>query len=106
MARVAHQPTELDTRSSALFLAHEIARRVLGYLMREDGQDQVETLLSSSLASVGMDSLMTIEIRNWWRLAFGCQPSLLQLTSAVNFTQLGKLAARQVKERLVAEAVV
>lgn len=66
----------------------------------------METLPSCSLAPLGVDSLVTMEIRNWSRLAFGYQPSLLQLTSAGSFTQLGKLAARHVKDKLIAEAVV
>lgn len=99
-----NDPAELDTPASARFLAGQIARRVLGFLMRDDDQSHVDGSLSSSLGELGMDSLMTIEIRNWWRRTFGVSVSLLQLTSAPNFDHLGKLAARQMRERLLGNA--
>jgi len=99
--RVSREPAELDSPLSVEFLADQIFRRVQSFLMRdEETHSSVDnSMYGLSLASLGMDSLMTIEIRNWWRQIFGTSVSLLQLTSAPNFMQLGKLAARQLRDR-------
>lgn len=104
ISRASRQPAELDSPACFEFLAVQIFRRVQSFLMRDDEAESNGdgSLPNSSLASLGMDSLMTIEIRNWWRLTFGTSVSLLQLTSAPNFEQLGKLAARQMSARFVA----
>ncbi|KAF6820431.1 polyketide synthase [Colletotrichum sojae] len=100
VSRVRDAPAELDSPASALFLGREIARRVLSSLMMaDDDRSRADASVSMSLASLGMDSLMTIEVRNWWRAAFGVDVNLLQLTSAPSFEHLGKLAARHMKER-------
>lgn len=100
VSRVRDAPAELDATASATFLGREIARRVLtSLMMADDDGSRADASVSMSLASLGMDSLMTIEVRNWWRSVFGVDVSLLQLTSAPNFEHLGKLAARQMKER-------
>ncbi|OLN94032.1 Lovastatin diketide synthase LovF 6 [Colletotrichum chlorophyti] len=100
VSRAREQPAELDKPVAVVFLAREIARRVLTSLMiaDEDGS-KADASRSMPLSSFGMDSLMTIEIRNWWRSAFGVDVNLLQLTSAPSFEHLGKLAARQMKEK-------
>jgi NADPH:quinone reductase-like Zn-dependent oxidoreductase/NAD(P)-dependent dehydrogenase (short-subunit alcohol dehydrogenase family) len=101
ISRVSRSPSELESRSCVEFLANQIFRRVQSFLMRDEEvhRDAESPMYGLSLASTGMDSLMTIEIRNWWRQTFGASISSLQLTSAPNFAQLGKLAARQLRDR-------
>nr|ALP31891.1 polyketide synthase 9 [Diaporthe helianthi] len=101
ISRVSKDPSELNSPSCAEFLANQIFRRVQSFLMRDEEVDSnVDTAMQDlSLASIGMDSLMTIETRNWWRQTFGTSVSLLQLTSASSFAQLGRLAARQLLDR-------
>ncbi|KXH46496.1 polyketide synthase [Colletotrichum nymphaeae SA-01] len=89
---------EIETPASTVYLAQEIARRVFGFLMREVDEGGVDITLSPS--ALGVDSLMTIEIRNWWKHTLGVDISVLQLTSAQSFDQLGQLAGRQLKERI------
>ncbi|KAG8157981.1 hypothetical protein KVR01_012253 [Diaporthe batatas] len=107
ISHVSRDPTQLDSPSCVEFLASQIFRRVRSFLMRdEEAHSDVDSAIHGfSLASIGMDSLMTIEVRNWWRQTFGTSVSLLQLTSAPNFAQLGKLAARQLRERHLAGPV-
>ncbi|GKT53257.1 polyketide synthase [Colletotrichum tofieldiae] len=103
VCRVRDRPSELDNPACALFLAREIARRVLTSLMMvdEDGS-KADASVTMPLSSFGMDSLLTIEIRNWWRAVFGVDVNLMQLTSAPSFEHLGKLVARQMKEKFCA----
>lgn len=106
LTRASREPSQLEAPENVAFLASRIVQRVLSFLMRNDGDAMgTDESLSLSMASLGMDSLMMIEIRNWWRLTFGVNVSLLQLTSAANFEQLGKLAARQLKEKCLASGL-
>ncbi|OHF03980.1 polyketide synthase [Colletotrichum orchidophilum] len=92
------RPEEIDAPSSTTFLAQEIARRVFGFLMLEVEEGGIDTAISPS--ALGVDSLMTIEIRNWWKHTLGIDISVLQLTSAQSFDQLGQLAGKQLKEKI------
>ncbi|KAF6793411.1 polyketide synthase [Colletotrichum sojae] len=99
IARLRSNIDELDAPATTAQLAKEIAQRVFGFLMREvEEGDSIDTSLSPS--ALGVDSLMTIEIRNWWRMAMGVEVSVLQLTGAQSFDQLGILAAAQLKAKM------
>ncbi|KAH0438713.1 polyketide synthase [Colletotrichum camelliae] len=98
IARLQGNPQELDSPATVAHLSKEIAQRVFGFLMREIDEGGVDTSLSPS--ALGVDSLMTIEIRNWWKHTMGVDVSVLQLTSAQSFDQLGQLAVGQLKKKL------
>ncbi|EQB51117.1 hypothetical protein CGLO_09370 [Colletotrichum gloeosporioides Cg-14] len=98
IARLQGNPQELDSPATAVHLSKEIAQRVFGFLMREIDEGGVDTSLSPS--ALGVDSLMTIEIRNWWKHTMGVDVSVLQLTSAQSFDQLGQLAVGQLKKKI------
>ncbi|KDN65693.1 putative polyketide synthase [Colletotrichum sublineola] len=99
VCRAKDRPSELDNPASAVFLGREIARRVLASLMVDNDDGKIDSTLSMSLSSFAMDSLVAIEIRSWWRAAFGVDVNIAQLTMAPSFKHLGLLAARQMKER-------
>ncbi|KAI8168048.1 Polyketide synthase [Colletotrichum sp. SAR 10_70] len=98
IVRLQGNPQELDSQSTVAHLSKEIAQRVFGFLMREIDEGGVDTSLSPS--ALGVDSLMTIEIRNWWKHTMGVDVSVLQLTSAQSFDQLGQLAVGQLKKKI------
>ncbi|KAK1473070.1 polyketide synthase [Colletotrichum cuscutae] len=100
LSSLQSRPEEIETPASTTYLAQEIARRIFGFLMREVDEGGVDITLSPS--ALGVDSLMTIEIRNWWKHTLGVEISVLQLTSAQSFDQLGQLAGRQLKDRMTA----
>lgn len=63
--------------------------------------------LSVSLAALGVDSLIAIEIRNWLHQNLGIQISVLEMLGAAgSIGQLGKLAAERLEEKLVATAPI
>ncbi|KAF4815971.1 Highly reducing polyketide synthase FUM1 [Colletotrichum siamense] len=98
IVRLQGNPQELDSQATITHLSKEIAQRVFGFLMREIDEGGVDTSLSPS--ALGVDSLMTIEIRNWWKHTMGVDVSVLQLTSAQSFDQLGQLAVGQLKKKI------
>ncbi|KAI1771148.1 hypothetical protein F4818DRAFT_445482 [Hypoxylon cercidicola] len=61
----------------ATVLALEIGRRVLGLLGQQPADDELKTGLG--LAEMGMDSLVGVEVRRWWKLSFGFEASLLEM---------------------------
>ncbi|KAM4066282.1 polyketide synthase dehydratase [Hirsutella rhossiliensis] len=84
----------LDNRESSEVLARAIASRASEFLMKDKDLD-----LSQTLAAVGVDSLVAIELRNWWKQALGVEVSVLELMNGGNMLQLGDLAVNRLKKR-------
>lgn len=101
LSAVQDNPDILREESTAEVVAKEIARQVSIYTMR--GGDQ-EVDLSVSLKGFGVDSLVSIEIRNWWKQAFGADVTVLQLMSSASFLALGEKAVEQLKQKHLKEA--
>ena len=57
-------------------------------------------MISSSLYQCSAwDSLVAIEIRNWWRQGLGLEISILEIMNAESIEQLGKVALEGLKLR-------
>ncbi|KAM0256221.1 hypothetical protein ACHAQJ_005092 [Trichoderma viride] len=87
-------PSLLDTPSSLEFLTTQIGLCIYNLMSR----DVKELDLSLNLTQLGVDSLVAIEIRNWWRRTLGVNISVLEFMSAGSIANLGKLAAKTIKE--------
>ncbi|KAI1379833.1 putative polyketide synthase [Hypoxylon crocopeplum] len=92
-------PSKLDEPDTFQFLAQEIANTVSTFLMK--GDEGVD--LSSTLSAAGVDSLVAIEVRNWWKQNFGVEVSVLALMNGGNILQLGELAAKRLKQRFTGQ---
>lgn len=95
-------PGKLDDRTSPELLARAIGLRVSKFLMSDD-EDEVD--LSQTLEALGVDSLVAIELRNWWRRSFGVEVSVLELTHSGSLKQLGELAVDRLKAKYSAKMV-
>src|SRR5271156_4595646 len=69
------EPSKLDENGSVQTLAREIGYRVSTFLMKEDENIDI----SQTLAAAGVDSLVGIEVRNWWKQQLGIDVSVLEL---------------------------
>ncbi|XPS73997.1 Mycolipanoate synthase [Ascochyta lentis] len=97
---LSSQPEKLEDPATSNFLAEKIAERVSGFLMVEGDASNT----SRTLTTMGADSLVAIEIRNWWRQTFGVEVSALELADPSNTMEaLGKLAVHRLKERYFAQ---
>jgi NAD(P)-dependent dehydrogenase (short-subunit alcohol dehydrogenase family) len=79
---------------TATLIAKEIGRH-LSYLLQKNDED---VDISMTLSDLGMDSMVAIEMRAWWRQVFGFEISVLDMLAMGTLATLGKRAT----ERLLA----
>jgi acyl carrier protein len=87
----------LEKEESIEFLACEIGNKINEFLLRPGSS--IDTTLR--LADLGLDSLTAIELRRWFRQAFGLQVSVLEMMGAVSLKQLAETVALRLGEKLV-----
>ncbi|KAJ9482561.1 hypothetical protein VN97_g10867 [Penicillium thymicola] len=73
----------------------EIANTLQQYSTFARGQD------SAQLATIHIDSLMTVEIRNWCRRHFDLGLSLIAITKAATFSGLGDLITETLRSKYI-----
>lgn len=89
----------LREKSSIDFLAREIGTKIYDFLLKPD--EEVDVGLT--LAQVGLDSLMAIELRRWFKGAFGLTLSVLEIVGSGTLSQLAELVANKLLEKLESE---
>lgn len=77
-------------------LAHEIGQKIQDLMMRP--KDQVD--IGDSLAEIGLDSLMAIQLRRWFKSVLGVQLSVLEIMATASLRQLGALTATKLLDHL------
>ena len=68
----------------------EIGKTLSGFMMMND--EAID--LTTSLAALGVDSLVSIELQNWFRQKVGVEFTVLELVGATSIMQLGDLAGK------------
>lgn len=82
--------TLLTNADSAHFLAVEIGKKLFSFLLKPE-----EDLVTwCSLGELGMDSLVAIEVRQWWRQIFEFDISVLEMLGMGTLDALGEHAAK------------
>lgn len=93
MSRAADDPAMLEEKESTDYLADEIGRRIFRFMMKPEEDMDV----GMNLSGIGMDSLMAIELRRWWKQAFGLDISVLEIMGSGTLASLGKMAGQGLK---------
>ncbi|PYH30922.1 fatty acid synthase S-acetyltransferase [Aspergillus neoniger CBS 115656] len=97
--RVAANPDILNDDSSLEIVTGEIVNMVCSIMsLRKEDMD-----VTSSLTALGLDSLVSVEIRRWWRQNLGLEISVLQITSLGSVQQLGVLAINSLREKYLGD---
>ncbi|KAI1387971.1 uncharacterized protein F4822DRAFT_430721 [Hypoxylon trugodes] len=89
----------LNKKESIEFLGREIGRKIYDFLLRPD--EEVD--LGVTLAQMGLDSLMAIELRRWFKGAFGVAMSVLEIVGSGTLAQLAELVAGKLVDKLEGE---
>ncbi|KAL2012536.1 hypothetical protein VTN00DRAFT_61 [Thermoascus crustaceus] len=90
LLQVSMTPALLEMPSAAEFLAGEIGAALFGFMLC----DLSEIDYSASIASMGVDSLLAIELRNWFRIKLGLDVTVLEILSSASLAQLGQVTAK------------
>jgi hypothetical protein len=99
LAGLSLDPSLLDTSEAAAFIAGEIGKALFGFLMR----DFSLAALEQSPKDMGVDSLVSIELRNWFKQNLGIDVTVLEILDAPSVLTLGKHAASTLKAKLTGE---
>ncbi|KAF1950142.1 fatty acid synthase S-acetyltransferase [Byssothecium circinans] len=82
-------PAKLKSHNATMLFATEIGKKLFQLLLKPE--ENLNT--DMSLVDLGMDSLVGIEMRSWWRGVFGFDVSVLEMLGMGSLEALGKLAA-------------
>lgn len=97
LAEATSTPNILENDSAATVLANEIGKTLFGFLMRD-----IDSLnLEDSPRSLGVDSLVSIELRSWFRSRLGFEITVLEILGSPSIRALGKFSAEKLKSKLV-----
>ena len=78
-------PAKLETDEAKEFLAEEIGSALSGFIMRQDEEVDLSRPLQT-------DSLVTVELRNWFRRKMGVVLNIHEMLKAESILALGRLA--------------
>ncbi|KPM35703.1 Lovastatin diketide synthase LovF [Neonectria ditissima] len=90
LGSVRRDASRLKEAATANTLAREIGRKLLSLIMRPEE----DLVTSTPLSNLGMDSLVAIEMRTWWRQTFGFDISVLEIMGMASLDALGIHAAQ------------
>ena len=96
LSNCAENPDILSETDGETFLAQQIGLKVFSFMLKDAEDIDIEMTLSA----IGVDSLMAIELRRWWKQAFGLEISVLEIMGLGTIKELGKTAAQRLKEKL------
>lgn len=88
LATVKKDPTILRAEETLELLAMEIAKKLCSLVLAAD----TEVDISMNTADLGLDSLVAVEMRAWWKLTFGFDISTLDMLSSGTVEALGRRA--------------
>ncbi|KFZ17687.1 hypothetical protein V501_01603 [Pseudogymnoascus sp. VKM F-4519 (FW-2642)] len=88
--------TPVDNEQSRQFLTNAIGVQIYQFMT----QPVEDVNPSISLKSLGVDSLITIEIRNWWRRNLGIEISVLEILDAGTIEALGEFAIQRLRAKV------
>lgn len=91
----------LKSGEATAFFASEIGKKLFSLLLKPE--EDLDTSLS--LADLGMDSLVGIELRDWWKQTFSFDVSVLEMLGKGTLEALGQHAADRLMQAASAEHV-
>ncbi|KAI0096719.1 fatty acid synthase S-acetyltransferase [Nemania sp. FL0031] len=90
-------PSILKTEEGGKFLAVQIGKKLFSLLLKPAHEEPNTTL---PLVDLGLDSLLAIELREWWRVTFGVDISTLEMLGTGSLDALAQRAVARLLESL------
>jgi acyl carrier protein len=93
LATSAADPEVLRDKNSSAFLARQIALKIFDLVLKpvEESED---IDVSLSVQDLGLDSLVAIELRAWWKQTFGFEISVLEMLGMGSVLAMGEAAVQ------------
>ncbi|KJX98264.1 Beta-ketoacyl synthase like protein [Zymoseptoria brevis] len=101
LALAKSDPSLLKSPETASLFAEEIGRKLFDMLLRP--YDELNT--ASPLTDLGLDSLVALELRAWWKQVFGVDITVLEMLGMGSLNALGQHAAESLL-KLMSETAV
>jgi len=93
ISNASQNPSSLSSPEAAEYLAKEIGATLQGFMMREDLD------VGMSLSALGVDSLVSIELRNWLRQKVGAEFTVLEIVGSDSVKHLGVQTAGKLEAK-------
>ncbi|KAI8626908.1 acyl transferase domain-containing protein [Xylariaceae sp. FL1651] len=93
LSSARQDPAILQEPEALHTLAYAIGAKVLTLLFRP--AEELETIIKTGLSDIGMDSLVAMELRAWWKQTFNTDIKVLDMLRMGNIEILGKYAANE-----------
>ncbi|THV54033.1 hypothetical protein BGAL_0036g00320 [Botrytis galanthina] len=97
LATVSNNPQTLKESPTAKFLAEEIGKTLYNFMMRPIAELDIH----QSFKTLGVDSLVAIELRNWCRQRMGVGLTVLEIMGAASIESLGQMATNELLAKTV-----
>ncbi|KAL0930356.1 polyketide synthase [Colletotrichum truncatum] len=92
-------PTVLSSSDAPALLAKQIAVQLFRLLLKPS-ENEEEIDVNMSLQDAGLDSLVAVEMRSWWKGVFGFDISVLEMLGMGSLLALGARAIEGLKDRM------
>ena len=98
LATAKTQPEVLQTAEARTRIANEMGRKLFDMLLKP--VDELD--LSRPLSDMGMDSLVAVEMRSWWKQVSKVDISVLEMLGTGSLQALGELATEKLAKAAAA----
>ncbi|KAI1173654.1 hypothetical protein F4777DRAFT_589726 [Nemania sp. FL0916] len=88
-------PATLKMPEAAKLLATEMGKKLFVLLLKPDQEPDI----ALELAQIGLDSLVAVEMRAWWKSELGLTISVLEMLSMGTLLALGEKAAKELADQ-------
>ncbi|KAJ2995866.1 hypothetical protein NUW58_g1155 [Xylaria curta] len=94
LSQVKTDSTILKQSTAATTLANEIGKKLFTLLLKPEQEPDI----TLGLSEVGLDSMIAVEMRAWWKLEFGFNISVLEMLATGTLAALGEKAVKGLTE--------
>lgn len=95
LTSVKANPQVLRTPETANTISLEIGRQLFSLLLKTEQTPDTKM----SLSDLGLDSMVAVELRAWWKLVFGLDISVLEMLVMGTLEALGKRATEELASK-------